>query len=1216
MQIRKRGIIAMTFVLLTSATPAFSLVDLDLNLIGHDTLGKKGFLSDYPSTGGMHYLRAGGKGELQLEGAIDKDYPFIAWLYVKLPAGIEFSQNLDGAPVSGARMWRGGYASTYSHDEVLPSPIKYERDGGTWYALLLQTQWEHLTLGDKYGCWFKVGIPVTFNDALGATDKIEAFILAFEPTDYDKLVLGLAAYDYFVPASKAIAEEIIKEIIKQAAGKAISSVVSITLDLYTVARGEVPFIVEGPVKIFTGRLDSYDDFETQLVDGETWVTREAEDDWLTNDQDNVTQLVVGSLPDWIRGEPTFKFFAPMRFQEGETQTIRLHGSFVTRNDFSEYKLRGNLILPNGLEFADGQMNDVRITGFAVSPLADGQRFDFPNIEWTVKCTKSGVYPLACAASVHTPVTVFPVIVPYLVPLTQTNYLTNTRSPSASVQSGIDWLRAPGRQAADGSWYGDPAVTSFAVVCMLNWGYDETDPMVSKGIDYVLSKINPDGSVYNQSHRYTYYTSVATLPLAATHNPDYHDELEKMRNWLIGGQWDGDSFYGSVGTDHSHYGGWGYGNSTRPDLSNTQWALMGLKAADRALGLHADSTYDKCADYFLARCRNADGGSAYTPGDTSVHTMTAASVWSYSLCGRGAGAEVLGGLQWLSDRYSLTNNDGWGWWSEYYYKVTLAKALTMTHKTKLGIHEWFAELAAKLAEEQSAEGNWPDTGMMGSEMSTCWAIMALQTKTFPPDADLGFWATLESHADLHVYDPLGRHTGVNYATNSIEENIPGSTLKIIDPQGNEVPYDGSTPDDGYRQVFQLTQVIPGTYRVELMGTSDGPYHLTLQGLQDGQVVTTNGYEGDITKDKRLATNATMTAMEGAMTIIYEDLEVMPVLGVDPDKLAIMADPGVTKATSFTVKEIGGERVMHDVTMYCTDIAGPGGTVDGDSVTFDVGDFDVPAGGQQLVNASIPIPATFAGVATGSIVVESTDGGTRAIEVALLSLTSLRDYLEVSIGMPLYDGRTGLYYVNLGIKNLSDKPFVTPLWLVLDDISNPSISLAEADGTTPEGKPYVDVSDELGDEILSPGETLRTRLVFGMDGRRWTGYLRRFTFNLSVLGVVSDAPIPTIEAEVEVYPKVLNIANKDRFIVLIRLPKGYSERDIDISSVTCMGAPAIEGKMTFDGRLMVQFDTGALVGVEPSEAVEFKVEGQLTYGTPFAGTDTIKVISRSWQDWWRR
>ncbi|MCK4267073.1 MAG: hypothetical protein KAX31_07305, partial [Thermoplasmata archaeon] len=563
----------------------------------------------------------------------------------------------------------------------------------------------------------------------------------------------------------------------------------------------------------------------------------------------------------------------------------------------------------------------------------------------------------------------------------------THISDIAIISGLSWLRAPGRQANDGSWYGDPAVTSFAVLSMLNWGYDESDEIVSKGMNYVLSKINPAGSVHNQPYRYTYYTSIAILPLAATGNADYHDEIARMRDWLVGSQWDESSFYGSVGSGHSYYGGFGYGSGSRPDLSNTQWALVGIKAADRVLGLEATDTYAKAADYFLERCQNADGGSGYTPADGSIHTMTAASVWSYKLCGRSSNDDdVLDGIQWLTDRYSLTNNDGWGYWSEYYYKVTLAKALTMTHKVMLGEHDWFAELAQKLADEQYSGGNWPDTGMMGSEMSTCWAIMALQTRTLPPSGEFGMWATLESHCDLHMYDSLGRHTGVDYITGTVEENIPGSDFKVLDPDGNEVPYSGDTPDEGYKQVIELSSLLPGSYRIELVGTSDGPYHLTVAGLSNGDQVATHTFEGTIEEGDRLATSVTVTSMEGALTLLYEPLINLPVLGVDPTHLDIVCVPDTILQAAFTVSEIGGEQTLHDVTMYCTDIVGVEGLINGDDVTFDINDFDIGPGGSQEVNASIPVPVDFKGPGPGSIIVESIDGGTREITLTLLPIVT--------------------------------------------------------------------------------------------------------------------------------------------------------------------------------------------------------------------------------------
>jgi hypothetical protein len=226
-------------------------------------------------------------------------------------------------------------------------------------------------------------------------------------------------------------------------------------------------------------------------------------------------------------------------------------------------------------------------------------------------------------------------------------------------------------------------------------------------------------------------------------------------------------------------------------------------------------------------------------------------------------------------------------------------------------------------------------------------------------------------------------GVNYQTNTIEENIPGGNFKIIDSNGNEVPYDGNTPDEGLTQCIDLSNVSAGSYRIELIGTSNGPFHLMVGGTEDGNTVTTQAYDGNIVEGERLATNVTVTSMEGALTLLYEPLSVLPTLGVEPSLIEVAVEPNTTANVPFKVKEIGGLETVHGVSMYCTDIDGPDGHIDGSAVSFDITGFDIPAGGQQIVNASIPVPTDFKGPATGSIIVESIDGGTKAIALTLLT-----------------------------------------------------------------------------------------------------------------------------------------------------------------------------------------------------------------------------------------
>ena len=98
------------------------------------------------------------------------------------------------------------------------------------------------------------------------------------------------------------------------------------------------------------------------------------------------------------------------------------------------------------------------------------------------------------------------------------------------------------------------------------------------------------------------------------------------------------------------------------------------------------------------------------------------------------------------------------------------------------------------------------------------------------------------------------------------------------------------------------------------------------------------------------------------------------------------------------------------------------------------------------------------------------------------------------------------------------------------------------------------------------------------------------------------------DIEIKPETLNLKSKGGFTAFIDLPELIDEEDINISTVVCAGAPAVDAMMADDGRLIVKFDREDLVGVLPKDAVELTVDGELTNGTPFTGSDTIRVIDK--------
>lgn len=112
---------------------------------------------------------------------------------------------------------------------------------------------------------------------------------------------------------------------------------------------------------------------------------------------------------------------------------------------------------------------------------------------------------------------------------------------------------------------------------------------------------------------------------------------------------------------------------------------------------------------------------------------------------------------------------------------------------------------------------------------------------------------------------------------------------------------------------------------------------------------------------------------------------------------------------------------------------------------------------------------------------------------------------------------------------------------------------------------------------------------------------------------------ITADVSIKPETINLKSKGKFKAFIELESPYSAEDIDPDTVECSGAKAIAGKSGPDkqGRFVATFnvqelDLGAASEVriyrdrddKKSEAT-LTVSGELTDGTKFEGSDTVKV-----------
>jgi squalene-hopene/tetraprenyl-beta-curcumene cyclase len=304
-----------------------------------------------------------------------------------------------------------------------------------------------------------------------------------------------------------------------------------------------------------------------------------------------------------------------------------------------------------------------------------------------------------------------------------------------VSRAIRYLSTRG-QAGDGSFSGfaGPGVTSLVTTGILRHGRTPDDPVVARALAYLKNFVQPDGGIYRDATLYrNYETCLAMLCFVEANQDGRYDELLKRADAFVKGlQW-GEA-QGKDPSDFS-YGGAGYGNQKRPDLSNTSFLIEALKA----VGNDENSEAIQRALLFVSRCqnletehnmtpfsaKNPDGGFYYTPaaggssqaGETpggglrSYGSMTYAGLKSMIFAGVGPeDPRVKAAVKWIGMHYDVTSNPGMGDAGLYYYFHTFAKALDAMGYDEFvdaagNRHDWRAELRAELARRQQPDGSW-------------------------------------------------------------------------------------------------------------------------------------------------------------------------------------------------------------------------------------------------------------------------------------------------------------------------------------------------------------------------------------------------------------------------------------------------------------------------------------------------------------------------------
>ncbi len=345
------------------------------------------------------------------------------------------------------------------------------------------------------------------------------------------------------------------------------------------------------------------------------------------------------------------------------------------------------------------------------------------------------------------------------------------SAQAQIDRGLDFLKA--QQQPDGSWEqpADPPAVSALVLkaFMGDSKYDADQPFLEKGFDKLLSYQKPDGGIYRDLLA-NYNTAISISALAASKEAEYQPQEQKALAYLRRLQWN-DTIdklpeRQQVPSTDPRYGGFGYGKRERPDGSNLQIALDALHDA----GVKPSDPAFVAAVAFVSHLQNRsesnnqpwagdDGGFIYTDADggsspageyktpdgrtmfRSYGSMTYAGLKSMIYAGLTRDdPRVQAAWSWITHNWTWDENPGLklgpGNVSEsglYYYFHTASRALhaygqpivTDSQGVK---HDWRAELTAKLASLQKADGSWVgQSKWMESNpvIATSFAVLSLQ-----------------------------------------------------------------------------------------------------------------------------------------------------------------------------------------------------------------------------------------------------------------------------------------------------------------------------------------------------------------------------------------------------------------------------------------------------------------------------------------------------------
>ena len=305
---------------------------------------------------------------------------------------------------------------------------------------------------------------------------------------------------------------------------------------------------------------------------------------------------------------------------------------------------------------------------------------------------------------------------------------STAEVERSIKAGIAYLLKS--QRANGGWGDEVGETALVTLALLTAGESpRSEPIVRALNSFRTSPVNRAHEIYT--------VALMTMALAAADPVKFRDEIARNAEYL-------------EQTQQSN-GAWtynaGHGRGGGGDNSNTQYALLGLQAANEA-GFAVKPEVWRLSRRYWETTQSGNGGWGYTPNGGPSGSMTCAGVASLIITGlkRVQGREVLingriercgeegispslqRGMDWLASNFDVRQNPGSGSW-HLYYLYGLERAGRLSGRRFFGNNDWYREGASVLIRMQDQfQGFWQ--GQSSQAVNTSFALLFLSKGRSP------------------------------------------------------------------------------------------------------------------------------------------------------------------------------------------------------------------------------------------------------------------------------------------------------------------------------------------------------------------------------------------------------------------------------------------------------------------------------------------------------